>query len=345
MQPGPAGHPAPDDDPAFRLRVRQVLDDRSGDIALARIEFDRIDRVAEFFGEGVAEFVQDELLLRLQADAVDPSAVYCPAGGMAMILIPVPSDEVADLNRAAWALMERLSAAIDVGISQVSIGCTVGIAAPGVLIDRSVAGLINAASAASRRASAMGSRSAAAFVGVHELSGRRGELDRSIFTALGTDQIGACFQARVRVADGGIVGAQALARWRHPMFGAVSADEFVPEAHRSGLIRQIDRRVLDEAFRAATQWPVEARLAVGVSPASLDDPTFVDHVSATLAGTGLAPDRVTFEVKGFSQEADLEGYARSMRALKQSGSRLCLDGLDAIQAYVGMLGEELFDEV
>ena len=336
---------AVDDEGAFRQRVRRAMDASGPPFALARVEFDRVDRIAEFFGEGVAEFVQDELVLRLQDCATDPAAVFCPPGGMALILVPVDSPDPDDLAHAAWALTERLSEAIDVGISQVSVGCTVGIAEPGVLSDRSVAGLINAASTASRRAAAMGSRRAVVFEGAHESSGRRGTLDRSLFEALTTDQILAWFQPQVRLADDAIVAVEALARWDHPQYRTVAAEEFVPEAQWSGLIRSIDSRVISQGVRAAATWPSDVGVVMNLSTASFDHPGVVGEIAALLAECGLAPDRATFAVAGVGHARNQQAHVRRLTELKDLGVRLSLGDWGAAYGYVDVLGEGLFDEV
>jgi predicted signal transduction protein with EAL and GGDEF domain len=321
------------------------MDTRGAPFALARVEFDRVDRVAEFFGEGVAEFVQDELVLRLQECATDPVDVFCPPGGMALVLVPVDSPATDDLAHAAWALTERLSAAIDVGISQVSVGCTVGIAEPGVLTDRSVAGLINAASTASRRAAALGSRRAVVFEGAHETSGRRGTLDRSLFEALTTDQILAWYQPQVRLADGALAGVEALARWNHPLFRTVAAEEFVPEAQWSGLIRAIDSRVVAQGMQAAATWPSHVGLVVNLSSASLDHPRVAGEIADCLRATGLSPQRVRFAIGAMSHARNLQAHLRRLSELRELGVRLSLGDWGAAHAFVDVLGDGLFDEV
>lgn len=338
MSSGVAVGPA--DEAAFRARVREALDDPRAQVGLARIEFDRLDRVAEFFGEAVAEFVSDELVLRLADLAGDPGWVFGPPGGTALILVPIPARDTDALDGVAWEVMDRLSAPIDVGTGQVSIGCTVGLAEPGILAEKSVAGLVSAASAACRRAAAMGSRQAATFEGIRELTGRRGILDRTLIDGLAADEIRPWFRPRVRLADGVIVAAVAQARWQHPLLGSVSAGEFVPEARRSGLIREIDRRVQVQALRMAAAWPAAVGLVIRHSGVGLGRPGVVPDLAEALAESGVSPDRVTVEVEAAA--------ARSMRpdrlaALRDLGVRLAFGDLASFHASIDVLDAGLFD--
>lgn len=51
-----------------------------------------------------------------------------------------------------------------------------------------------------------------------------------------------------------LVGAEALLRWQHPERGAVSPAEFVPAAEQAGLIKTLDRQVIEMAIRQIGIW-------------------------------------------------------------------------------------------
>lgn len=77
------------------------------------------------------------------------------------------------------------------------------------------------------------------------------------------------YQPKVSIAKGGIIGAEALIRWRHPERGMVPPGEFIPVAEETGLIVQISAWVLDEACRQARCWQdaglAPMRIAVNLS--------------------------------------------------------------------------------
>lgn len=52
--------------------------------------------------------------------------------------------------------------------------------------------------------------------------------------------------AESNIRTGKIVGAEALARWRHPERGIVAPGEFIPLIERNGLVRSLDLRVWEK---------------------------------------------------------------------------------------------------
>jgi diguanylate cyclase (GGDEF)-like protein/PAS domain S-box-containing protein len=72
--------------------------------------------------------------------------------------------------------------------------------------------------------------------------------------AIASDQLMLMYQPQVDIETGRIVGLEALARWRHPTRGLLTAGDFVPAAELNGLIAPLGQWVLREACRQTRQW-------------------------------------------------------------------------------------------
>jgi predicted signal transduction protein with EAL and GGDEF domain len=57
------------------------------------------------------------------------------------------------------------------------------------------------------------------------------------------------YQPIVRLADGVVMGVEALVRWQHPRRGLLGPADFIPAAEDSGLIIPLGRWVLDQVVR------------------------------------------------------------------------------------------------
>ena len=101
------------------------------------------------------------------------------------------------------------------------------------------------------------------------------------------------YQPVVDLKCGGIVGCEALARWKHASRGFVSPAEFIPIAEQSGLIEQLGDYVLRKACHEAATWPEHIKVAVNVSPAQFKATSFPLKVLGALQDSHLSPLRLS----------------------------------------------------
>jgi diguanylate cyclase (GGDEF)-like protein len=111
------------------------------------------------------------------------------------------------------------------------------------------------------------------------------------------------FQPKVALADGRIVGAEALLRWNHPERGSVSPEEFIPVAEDCGLIVAIGAWVLRDACAAAADWnrtraPGEPPLciAINLSPRQFLNHDLIGTVTTALTRTGCRAEWIELEI-------------------------------------------------
>lgn len=154
----------------------------------------------------------------------------------------------------------------------------------------------------------------------------RRETEQDLHRALARDsnEITVFFQPVFDLADGHVVGAEALVRWRHPVRGWITPDMFIPVAEDAELIGALGARVLRMACAAAAGWPGQT-VAVNASPRELADADYPVRVAEALAAAGLAPARLQIEV---TETAMLEAAGqteRTLDALRGLGVSLAID--------------------
>ncbi len=108
--------------------------------------------------------------------------------------------------------------------------------------------------------------------------------------------------------------------------GAMLApSEFMPTAERYRLMPHVDRWMVQTAFaalsRGAFELPPGRMLFISLSGQSLGDASFLDFVVDSLDRTGVAPERVCFEVAEGSTTSNVENARRFMGVLHGMGSR------------------------
>jgi EAL domain-containing protein (putative c-di-GMP-specific phosphodiesterase class I) len=130
------------------------------------------------------------------------------------------------------------------------------------------------------------------------------------------------------MARGRVCGVEALARWTHPLLGAIGPDRFIEVAEREGLIHELTMSVLRQAFGDAERWRaggLDLTLAVNLSPRLLEDPSLVRELSQLLDDHGLDARQVVLEITE-SSVVDCMGVSLGVLArLRLRGFRLSID--------------------
>lgn len=136
------------------------------------------------------------------------------------------------------------------------------------------------------------------------------------------------FQPRVQVRSGVCASAEALLRWNHPLFGAVSPAEFIPLVEETALARPITRWVIAQALGQLAAWRDEGldiRLSINISARNLEEEDFVENLRSNLKESGVPPS--LFELE-FTESALIRNRARVLAQLEQirtMGIELAID--------------------
>ena len=157
------------------------------------------------------------------------------------------------------------------------------------------------------------------------------------------------YQPKIDLATGQIVGAEALARWRHPEHGVVGPAEFIPLAEHSSLITPLTMLVLRVALRDSAVWQrTHGRpfsVAVNISPRSLLEPGFVDSVARALVHAGVLAQHLTLEITETSLMQDPERAMAALHSLGDLGVQLSVDDLGTGYSSLAYLQRLPVDEI
>lgn len=160
-----------------------------------------------------------------------------------------------------------------------------------------------------------------------------------------------CLHYQPQVHDvRGLIGAEALLRWQHPLRGLVSPIEFIPLAEETSLILPIGQWVLTAACNQIQAWSADPRtrrltLAVNVSARQFRQPDFVAEVKQALAKTGVSPDRLKIELTESLVLADVDDAMEKMKALKSLGLGFSLDDFGTGNSSLSYLSRLPLDQI
>jgi len=149
------------------------------------------------------------------------------------------------------------------------------------------------------------------------------------------------YQPQFALADGRLVGSEALARWRHAERGLIPPGKFIAIAEESGLIVPLGEWALREACQQAERWRQAGlgphRIAVNMSGLQLERADFVATVAHILQETGLPSDWLELEVTETYVMRQPEKSARALEGLRELGVALSIDDFGAGQSSLTYL--------
>jgi EAL domain-containing protein (putative c-di-GMP-specific phosphodiesterase class I) len=146
-------------------------------------------------------------------------------------------------------------------------------------------------------------------------------LDR-IRGALAEDRLVLHAQPIVDLRTGAPAREELLLRMRDERGELIPPGAFLPTAEHFGLIRELDRWVIERGLeRAATG----RRVAINLSARSLGDPDLPSHIGRRIAELAVDPAHVTFEFTETAAVSSVEDARTFAEALRDLGCHTALD--------------------
>jgi EAL domain-containing protein (putative c-di-GMP-specific phosphodiesterase class I)/CheY-like chemotaxis protein len=146
--------------------------------------------------------------------------------------------------------------------------------------------------------------------------------------ALRDNRLQAFFQPIVDLETGSIRGAEALARWRHPVDGWIPPSVFIPIAERCGLMPELGRAMLMAACRDARNWHLhgfDGWVSVNASVTQFVDGNMIADVRHALDESGLPPGNLTIELTESVLIHDPTSVIETLEQLRVLGVKLAID--------------------
>ena len=299
------------------LRIQEILDTRSSpDWALLCVGVDGMTAVNQAYTYAAGDAVLKAVADRLVGAAGASDRVARIAGDEFVVLmrdIVTPTDAA----NAARRILDAVHGAVDVDHTNIDVTVCAGIASSR---GQGAQDLLRDATAAMRQASAKGSNR------WEFLDGDVGEETRVVLKmqgelreALERGEIVPWFMPLADFGDGSIVGYEALVRWVREDGTVVGPDQFIDVAEGTGLILEIDRRMLSTVLDRMVNWPSELHFAVNVSAATLSSGTLDEWVRSELVRTGVRPERLNLEVTETSLFHVTASVQETMQSLADLG--------------------------
>ncbi len=313
----------------FDDRLREALKRmaRTGKhVALLFLDLDNFKHVNDGFGHTAGDNLLVELAQRLKKQLRDGDTLARQGGDEFLVLLGDVED-VEDISVVALRLLESLKQPFLHANVEYYITASIGVTlAPEDGNTSEV--LIKNADMAMYRAKNVGRNNFQFFTSELDAKAhRRVSLEAKLRKGMEMGEFELHYQPQVHATTGVLLGAEALIRWRHEG-QLISPAEFIPLTEESGLILPLGAWVVKTAARQAKLWQDDGHL-LDIS-VNLSSRQFVGHelpnlLREVIRTTGLASDRLYFEITESILMEDIFKAQRTLEELRLLGGRFYLD--------------------
>lgn len=184
--------------------------------------------------------------------------------------------------------------------------------------------------------------------GREEIFERQIRIVSDLPAAIRNGELNIVYQPKIKLKDGSVYGAEALVRWRHPEFGNLSPEEFIPMAESTGSIVELTRYVVTQSIKSLREWRqdgLDFKLAINLSVRDLLDVRLVSYVKETLRDNAVPASAVTLEVTETSIMENVERAIATLIALRDLGIHTSIDDFGTGQSSLSQLQRLPLDEL
>jgi diguanylate cyclase (GGDEF)-like protein len=331
----------------FTDQVTKTLARDQRSHAVLFLDLDHFKNINDSWGHAAG----DELLTQVAARLSNacPDGMCARLGGDEFAFLLEDTD-AAEAQHATRQITDSLGKAFPIAGKEVKIHVSIGIAMTGPHASTAEE-LIRNADIAMYAAKQRGHGRSALYEHVlHSRLRQRSRLALELEHAVDRGELVAHYQPVVSLADGTIRAFEALVRWPHPERGLLAPGDFLDAAEESGLIVDVGRCVLSQAFASAQGWrcafphAADIGIWVNLAPSELTNHGLVGELADALTRTGLDPRRLTLEITESSMNRDEQGVV-ALDQLRELGVRISIDDFGTGYSSLSRLAELPIDMI
>lgn len=315
----------------FRDRLEQAMMRAQRNetlVALMFIDLDRFKEINDTLGHPVGDQVLQKVAERLKHFLRDVDTI-ARLGGDEFTIVLEGVHDVPQIATAAQKVRDALVQPLLVDDREIFVSASIGISIYPFDVEE-IDALLKNADIAMYQAKQDGGDAYHFFeaeMNAHTFEHL--ELEGRLRRALARNQFTLHYQPQVSIANGRIIGAEALLRWHDEELGMIAPARFIPLAETTGLIVPIGEWVLHTACAQNKAWQdagcAPIPIAVNLSPRQFRQANLLEKITQTLEQTGLHPNYLELEITESTIMHQAEKTIGLLEQLHAMGVRLSVD--------------------
>jgi diguanylate cyclase (GGDEF)-like protein/PAS domain S-box-containing protein len=297
-------------------------------VAVFVIDLDHFKRMNDSLGHRSGDEVLVGIAERMRL-SLRRSDTLGRLGGDEFVVVMPHIATVADVERCAKRLVERVATTAMVGDMEVNLTASVGVCIyPDFAGD--VDSLLERADAAMYSAKESGRSQYQMFSdAMLKASQERLSMDTALRHALSREELYLHYQPIVSLTTGRVIGMEALLRWHHPKLGMISPATFVPLAEDTGLIVPIGEWAMKQACIQtkilSRELGMDLSISVNLSPRQFEQSNLLQVIEEALEESGLEAKNLQVELTENTLMINSASNLEKLQQIRDMGARVAID--------------------
>lgn len=297
-------------------------------LALLLLDLDNFKDVNDHLGHQMGDLLLEEVAGRLKS-CIRANDFLARLGGDEFAIILSKINDVEEACVVAQKILDILEPVYHLAEHDIHISCSIGIA------DYPTTGntaelLIQHANMAMYYTKESGRNTFQYYSEkLQAQHNQRFFLENALRFAVENNELFMCYQPIFNLQTQKIVGVEALTRWKHPQFGFIAPETFIPIAEDTGLITSIGQWAFHHACKQGSIWHQQGfknlKLAINISSQQFLQADLLQFIIDTLDGTKFPPHLLELELTESTLISDLNCIDKILNEISTMKIGISLD--------------------
>lgn len=311
------------------------------------IDLSRFKKINDSLGHTIGDKVLMIVAKRF-LKSVRPTDLVTRLGGDEFAIIINGLSTVEKAEKVAWKIHQKISAPFSLSGNKINIGINIGLA-PCDPEYETPEDILRDADIAMHHAKQKGSGVEIFNKELRERFVQLARIESELPFAIERDELAIHYQPLVSLADGSLIGFEALLRWYHRERGFISPGEFIPVAEDTGLIVPITTWLLKQTCGQLAEWQKisyqtrNLMMSVNISGKHMNFQSLLIDVEDALTNARVSPASLKLEVTESAAMDDVDQTVRMLNNLKSLGVQLSIDDFGTGYSSLSQLHSLPFD--